>query len=71
MLLIYITRFLISVKPDPRDLVDLRSNATEKRRPGRPPKVAQEEISLEAGRATKRARQSTLSFVTPGDRIYE
>ena len=52
MLLTYITQFLISVKPDPRDLVDLRSNTTEKRRPGRPPKVAQEEISLEAGRAT-------------------
>ena len=64
--------FPTTVKPDVRDPVELQNIP---RRRGRPPKSAtlqQEDESLEtSSRVTKRARQSTLSFVTPGDRMDE
>ena len=64
--------FPTTAKPDVRDPVELQNIP---RRRGRPPKSAtlqQEDESLEtSSRVTKRARQSTLSFVTPGDRMDE
>jgi hypothetical protein len=64
--------FPTTTKPDVQDPVELQ-NITRRR--GRPPKSAtlqQEDESLEtSSRVTKRARQSTLSFVTLGDRMDE
>jgi hypothetical protein len=64
--------FPTTAKPDVRDPVELPNIV---RRRGRPPKSAtlpQEEESPEtSSRVTKRARQSTLSFVTPGERMDE
>jgi hypothetical protein len=64
--------FPTTVKPDVRDPVEVQ-NITRR---GRPPKVASvlpqgDELSEASSRVTKRARQSTLSFVTPGDRMDE
>jgi hypothetical protein len=64
--------FPTTAKPDAWDPVELQNIP---RRRGRPPKSAtlqQEDESLETNsQVTKRARQSTLSFVTPGDRMDE
>jgi hypothetical protein len=64
--------FPTTAKPDVRDPVELQ-NITRRR--GRPPKSAtlqqEDESSETSSRVTKRARQSTLSFVTPGDRMDE
>jgi hypothetical protein len=65
--------YLTTAKPDVRDPVEVQ-NITRRR--GRPPKAAsvlqQEDESLEtSSQVTKRARRSTLSFVTLGDRMDE
>jgi hypothetical protein len=64
--------FPTTAKPDVRDPVELQ-NITRRR--GRPPKSAtlqqEDESSETSSRVNKRARQSTLSFVTPGDRMDE
>jgi hypothetical protein len=63
-----------AVKPDVRDPVELQKTVIRRR--GRPPKAAtilqqEDELSDTSSRVSKRARQSTLSFVTPGDRMDE
>ena len=68
------TLFPTTAKPDVRDPVELQKTVIRRR--GRPPKAAtilrqEDELSDTSSRVSKRARQSTLSFVTPGDRMDE
>jgi hypothetical protein len=66
--------FPTTAKPDIRDPVELQKTVIRRR--GRPPKTAaipqqEDELSETSSRVTRRARQSTLSFVTPRDRMDE
>jgi hypothetical protein len=66
--------FLTTAKPDVQDPVELQKTIIRQR--GRPPKAAtilqqEHELSDTSNWVSKRARQSTLSFVTPGDRMDE